>query len=142
MSFSDADRVKWKKVLVTNFMSSDESGEDDGQPVFIVKKLPWRSERVSNFFERLDAAHSSRKTEQASRQTKPRISKGLLSSRPATRGFPAWAVVDTLVQWTFELNDHYTLSFDLSFNHFYFVALIYGYEGLVAVLLQVILYVK
>ena len=44
MSFSDADRVKWKKVLVTNVMSSDESGEDDGQPVFIVKKLPWRSE--------------------------------------------------------------------------------------------------
>ena len=98
MSFSDADRIKWKKVLVTNFMSSDESGEDDGQPVFIVKKLPWSSERVSNFFERLDAARSSHKTEQASRQTKPRISKGLLSSRPATRGFPAWAVVDTLVQ--------------------------------------------
>ena len=56
MSFSDADRVKWKKILVTEFMSSDESGEEDGQAIFIVKKLPWRSERVSKFFERLDTA--------------------------------------------------------------------------------------
>ena len=60
-----------KKVLITEFISSDESGEDDGHPVFVVKKLPWRSES----FERLDAARSSRKTEQASRQTKPLISR-------------------------------------------------------------------
>ena len=93
MSFSDADRAKWKKVLVTEFMSSDESGEEDGQPVYIVKKLPWRSERVSNFFERLDIARSSRKTEQANRQTKTRISKNLVSTRPAPHGFPSWALV-------------------------------------------------
>ena len=93
MSFSDADRVKWKKILVTEFMSSDESGEEDGQAVFIVKKLPWRSERVSKFFERLDTAQMSRVTEQANRQMKPRIRKDLLSSRPAPHGFPSWAVI-------------------------------------------------
>ena len=38
MSFSDADRIKWKKVFVTELMSSDESGEEDGNAVFIVKK--------------------------------------------------------------------------------------------------------
>ena len=53
MSFSDTDQAKWKKVLVTEFMSSDESGDEDGHPVFIVKKLPWRSERVSNFLNTL-----------------------------------------------------------------------------------------
>lgn len=93
MSYSDADRAKWKKVLVTEFMSSDESGDEDGHPVFIVKKMPWRSERVSNFFERLDVARSSRKTEQANRQTKPRVSKDLVSTRPAPNGFPSWALV-------------------------------------------------
>ena len=93
MSFSDADRVKWKKIFNTEFMSSDESGEEDGSAVFIVKKLPWRSERVSNFFERLDTARTSRKTEQASRQTKPRIYKDFNSSRPAPRGVPSWAVI-------------------------------------------------
>ena len=93
MSFSEADRLKWKKILVTEFMSSDESGEEDERAVFIVKKLPWRSERVSTFFQRLDTAHASRKTEQASRQTKPRVYKDLISSRPAPRGFPSWAVI-------------------------------------------------
>ena len=93
MSFSEADRLKWKKILVTEFMSSDESGEEDERAVFIVKKIPWRSERVSSFFQRLDAARTSRKTEQASRQTKPRVHKDLISSRPAPRGFPTWAVI-------------------------------------------------
>ena len=93
MSFSEADRLKWKKILVTEFMSSDESGEEDERAVFIVKKLPWRSERVSSFFQRLDTARTSRKTEQASRQTKPRVYKDLISSRPAPRGFPTWAVI-------------------------------------------------
>ena len=89
MSFSEADRVKWRKIFVTEFMSSDESGEEDGRAVFMVKKLRWRSERVSSFFERLDTARASRKTEQASRQTKPRIYSDLISSRPAPVGFPA-----------------------------------------------------
>ena len=93
MSFSDADQVKWKKILVTEFMSSDESGEEDGQAVFLVKKLPWRSERVSKFFEQLDTARMTRKTEQANRHMKPRIHKDLLSSRPAPHDFPSWAVV-------------------------------------------------
>ena len=93
MSFSEADRLKWKKILVTEFMSSDESGEEDERAVFIVKKVPWRSERVSSFFQRLDTARTSRKTEQASRQTKPRVYKDLISSRPAPRGFPTWAVI-------------------------------------------------
>ena len=93
MSFSEADRLKWKKILVTEFMSSDESGEEDERTVFIVKKLPWRSKRVSTFFQRLDTARASRKTEQASRQTKPSVYKDLISSRPAPRGFPSWAVI-------------------------------------------------
>ena len=47
MSYNDTDQAKWRKVLVTEFMSSDESSYEDGQPVFVVKELPWRSEKVS-----------------------------------------------------------------------------------------------
>ena len=95
MSYNDSDRAKWKKVLITEFMSSDESGTEDGEPVFIVKTLPWRSERVSKFFQRLDAARDARKSEQANRQTKPRVYKDLVSSRPlpTTCAVPTWAVV-------------------------------------------------
>ena len=84
--------MKWKKILVTDMMSSDESGTEDGQSVFIVKELSWRSDKVTAFFQRLDTARDKRKTEQASRQTKGRIRKGVMSTRPAPSGFPMWAM--------------------------------------------------
>ena len=92
MSYSDVDRVKWKKVLVTELISSDESETEDGKAVLIVKELPWRSDKVTNFFEKLDRAHNARKSEQASRQTKPRIRQGKTSTRLPPSRFPTWAV--------------------------------------------------
>ena len=92
MSYSDSDREKWKKVLVTQLMSSDESDNEENQAVFVVKELPWRSDKVTAFFEKLDGVRRSRKTEQASRQTKRRVRKGVMSSRPPPHGFPTWAV--------------------------------------------------
>ena len=70
MSYNDTDQAKWRKVLVTEFMSSDESSYEDGQPAFVVKELPWRSEKVSKFLEKLDKARDIRKTEKANRQIK------------------------------------------------------------------------
>ena len=93
MSYSDVDREKWQKVLVTQLMSSDESGTDEEQPAFIVKELQWRSDKVTSFFEKLDRAHTTRKTEQATRQTKRRVRKGVSSERPAPSDFPTWAVL-------------------------------------------------
>ena len=91
MSYSDNDREKWKKVLVTQLMSSDESADEDDQAVFVVKELSWRSDKVMAFFQKLDGARQSRKTEQASRQTKRRVRKGVMSSRPPPPGLPTWA---------------------------------------------------
>ena len=59
MSYSDSDREKWKKVLVTQLMSSDESDSEENQPVFVVKELPWRSDKVTAFFEKLDGVRRS-----------------------------------------------------------------------------------
>ena len=50
LSYSDSDREKWKKVLVTQLMSSDESDNEENQAVF-VKQLPQRSDKVTAFFE-------------------------------------------------------------------------------------------
>ena len=49
MSYNEIDQAKWRKVLVTEFMSSDESSYEDGQPVFVVKEIPWRSEKYPSF---------------------------------------------------------------------------------------------
>ena len=64
MSYNASDREIWK-VLVTQLMSSDESGDEEDQAVFIVKEVPWRSDKVTTFFEKLDGAHQAGKTEQA-----------------------------------------------------------------------------
>ena len=92
LSYSDSDRVKWEKVLTTDLISSDESELEEDRAVLVVKELPWRSEKVSNFFKKLDKAHESRKTEQANRQTKPRIRRGMMSERPAPVSLPSWAL--------------------------------------------------
>lgn len=94
MSYNEADKLKWKKILVTDMMSSDESDTEDGQPFFSVRILPWRSEKVTAFFQRLDRLRQERKSEQASRQTKKRMDKGVISHRPKPTGFPSWAVCD------------------------------------------------
>ena len=42
--------AKWCKVMVMLMMSSEESGEDDGEEVLIRCRLSWRAERVNDFF--------------------------------------------------------------------------------------------
>ena len=84
--------MKWEKVLTSELISSDESEvDDDDKAVLVVKKLAWRSDRVTNFFAKLDSAHEDRKSEQAKRQTKPRIHKGIVSTREAPAHLPSWA---------------------------------------------------
>ena len=67
MSFNDMERQKWRKILKTEMISSDDSETEDGKAVFSVRKLPWRSEKVGRFFAKLDDNHQERKSEQAAR---------------------------------------------------------------------------
>ena len=53
----------------------DKSGIEDGKGVIFVKDLPWRHKRVTNFFQKLDDEHNSKRSEQANRQTKVRVKK-------------------------------------------------------------------
>lgn len=93
MSYSEADRVKWEKVLISDLISSDESDEDEhGQPILVIKELKWRSDRVSSFFSRLDELHHQRKSEQAVRQTKARVYMDKTSQRLVPASIPAWAI--------------------------------------------------
>ena len=92
-SYSEEDKIKWGKVLTTEFISSDESGTEDGKAVIFVKTLPWRSQKVTKFFSKLDENHCLKKSEQATRQTKERIRKeDIISERPAPANVPSWAL--------------------------------------------------
>lgn len=69
-SLKDAQRDLWKKVVVKEFISSEESGEEDlengwKQQVLLVKPLPWRSAKVSRFFSQLDHKAQKNKSKQS-----------------------------------------------------------------------------
>ena len=74
-------------------MSSDESGIEDGNGVIFVKDLPWRHKRITNFFQKLDDEHNSKRSEQTNRQTKERVKKEeKVSARAAPADAPIWAL--------------------------------------------------
>ena len=79
--------------MAIDFMSSEESGEDD---TMIVKPLQWRSRRVYKFFHQLDEKISDSKTAQAKRQRKTRVISNEVSDRPQPEmGFPEWSFTGT-----------------------------------------------
>ena len=74
-------------------MSSDESGIEYGNGVIFVKDLPWRHKRITNFFQKLDDEHNSKRSEQTNRQTKERVKKEeKVSARAAPADAPIWAL--------------------------------------------------
>ena len=79
---------KWLSVTSINFMSSEESGEDDE---IIVHPLPWRADYVNQMFDRIDEFRVSQKSPQARRQMKQR-KIGPPSERSQPDGIPEWAV--------------------------------------------------
>ena len=81
-------------VITPEFMSSEESGSDSGGCLF-KKEIPWRSNKVSNFFSELDEFVESSKSNVAKRQTRQRILYGVVSSRvvPSGKQIPSWAIV-------------------------------------------------
>ena len=85
------DKDKWCKVMVMSMMSSEESGEDEGE-VLIRRRLSWRAERVKDFFKKLDDNVRAEKSPQARCQMKKRV-LGEASSRPLPAGMSKWAVI-------------------------------------------------
>ena len=71
LNMEDKEREKWLKGFTADFISSEESDMDD--EMIVVKPLPWRSERLTNMFYRLDDKLDSSKTSQARQQKRKRV---------------------------------------------------------------------
>jgi len=82
-------RTKWLSVTKREYMSSEESGDDD---LIVVHPLKWRSEYVSKMFSKIDAYIINKKSSQAKRQMKQRRHGGP-STRPQPQDAPEWAIV-------------------------------------------------
>ena len=83
----DKEKRKWQQVLTAEFMSSEVSESDSESGVIVRKELPWRSERVSTMFVRLDAMVDDGKSMFAERQTRELVVSGEQSQRG-----PSWAI--------------------------------------------------
>ena len=59
--------------MTLEFISSEDSGSDDGDEVLMVRPLPWRSTRVDHMFNDLDKQSLADKSLQAKRQMKHRV---------------------------------------------------------------------
>ena len=91
-SYKDNDeKAKWRTIMTMDFMSSDESGVDDGNEVLMSKPLPWESPSVTLFKKTLDDAALQQKSPLAKRQMKPR-KRGMPSTRSKpSADYPDWA---------------------------------------------------
>lgn len=85
---TEEQRKKWLSVMNRDYMSSEESGDDD---FIVLHQLPWRSDYVTKMFSKIDAYVISMKSAQAKRQMKRRR-LGVPSTRPKPLDAPDWAV--------------------------------------------------
>lgn len=87
---TDDQRQKWLAVMTNEFMSSEESGDDDS---LCLHPIPWRSSYVSQMFQKIDSYCANKKSSQARRQMKQR-QVGSPSRRllPNAESVPDWAV--------------------------------------------------
>ena len=81
-------RTKWLSVTKRDYMSSEESGDDD---FIVLHPLPWRSAYITKMFSKMDAYIISKKSSQAKRQMKRRR-LGDPSCRTQPRDAPDWAI--------------------------------------------------
>lgn len=72
-------------------MSSDSSGEEDGDEILVVHPIPWISAAMTAFKCKLDEQIKQGRSPQARRQMKRRAI-GLSSTRPCPDDIPTWAL--------------------------------------------------
>ena len=96
-SIIEEKKSHWRKVLIKDFMSSEDSGKEtleDGSecPVLYIRPLPWRSIQVTTAFHRLDEKLKSQKSRTGIQQTLVR-KVGDVSNRSKPAGYPSqfWA---------------------------------------------------
>ncbi|XP_062605106.1 uncharacterized protein LOC134266916 [Saccostrea cucullata] len=86
----DFDRSKLMEVMTPEYLSSEESEEDEGGNFlhFKVRRLPWQRETFQRLKDKLEEAHKESLTPQHKRQLKKRVIDEDFSSRTAPDDCP------------------------------------------------------
>ena len=74
-ALSSEQKARWRTVLVSSFVSSEESGQEEvegEQTSFLfVKSLPWREAKLSKFMRQMDEKVRKKQSARGKRQTLP-----------------------------------------------------------------------
>lgn len=100
-SLSEAEKEKILKILLLEFMSSEETGSESGsgaemmtrRKIFLSRPLDWRSAEVKTYFESLDRKVDRLRSQRAKEMCRVRR-VGPPSSRPCPPDLPAWATME------------------------------------------------
>ena len=90
LSLPAKDKAKWERVLESNMMSSEDSCSESDD--VMIKKIPWRSQVVTNFMMKLDQKSSELKSPLGKRLRKERQLSESPSQRDIPLGIPKWAI--------------------------------------------------
>lgn len=110
-----AQKSKYSHVLTMEFMSSEYSQSDDEHgDIFVIKKLPWRSQEVNKVFDALHGRHLSWLSLKAKRMETEPFDSNEPSERQLPKQFPRWAVRDqyqpATTEWSVpKLEQHYSI---------------------------------
>jgi len=74
------------EILKLEYMSSDDSGEED---TLVVRPIPWLCKKVEEFKTMLDKQRLKDMSEQSRRQAKEKV-RGAPSTRPRPSGGSEW----------------------------------------------------
>ena len=88
-SLSQAQKERWAPCVVAEMMSSEES--DDENEEFVVRPLPWRSDKVDSLYSSLDMKFNKKRSKKSAMMTIHRT-KGLPSDRSRPSGVPDWSL--------------------------------------------------
>ena len=82
-----------EKILITEMISSDSSGVEDTISVLMAKEIPWRSQKVTNFFEKwINFMKIQSQSKPSARQSQGSGGEKYISSTSLPTGeIPKWA---------------------------------------------------
>ena len=82
------------EVLTEQFMSSEESeNEEDDKVIYVVKTIPWESEKLKKRKKRLDKEYNKTQTKCQNKRSVKRVRREGVSSRTKPEDCPDWACV-------------------------------------------------
>ena len=85
-------RGRMAEVLTEGYMSSEESGTEGDNLVYVVRTIPWESDKLRNKKAKLDKIYSKGQSKRSQQRAVKRVRmEGVLSSHPKPADCPGWA---------------------------------------------------